>query len=94
METCKGCNIVPNLECLVGQLVESVKSLQQDVKDVDRKIETIEQDIKSFNALKNKGIGIAFTIACLFSAIGWVANNYATISTRPDYTRSETKITK
>ena len=78
---------MPNLECLVGQLISSVTDLKDEMKDLkeemkDLRVELkadaskVELEVDKLVGLKNKGAGILLATGVFFTTIGWCINHF------------------
>lgn len=78
---------MPNLECLVGQLIASVTDLKDEMKELKvemkelkgemkKDTEALELDVDKLVALRNKGAGIFLATASFFTFLGWCVTHF------------------
>ena len=78
-----------SIECLVGQLISSTKSLQHELTELKRdiqivhkedaaKIDNLVKTVEGLVGLKNKGVGILVAVAVASSFISWCATYFFT----------------
>jgi len=78
---------MPNMECLVGQLIASVTDLKDEIKELkvemkelkeEMKVdtETLSIDVDALMALKNKGAGILISTGLVATLLGWCINHF------------------
>lgn len=76
-----------SIECLVGQLISSTKSLQYELTELKRdihtarkedvtKIDNLVKTVEGLVGLKNKGVGILIAVAVASSFISWCATYF------------------
>ena len=88
MMTChQGCNDMPNMECLVGQLIagvtdlkDEIKELKVEMKDLKEEMKTdtdkLEVNVDSLMELKQRGAGILIATGVFFTTVGWCVNHF------------------
>ena len=78
---------MPNMECLVGQLIASVTDLKDEVRElkdemkdlrVELKADTnkVELEVDKLIGIKNKGAGILIATGIFSTTIGWGINHF------------------